>query len=38
MKKILVIVLIGMMLISIPLFAKSKVRMGVVLGEKTNEQ
>ena len=38
MKKILVIVLIGMMLISISLFVKSKVRMGVVLGEKTNEQ
>ena len=38
MKKILMIILIGMMLISIPLFARSKVRMGVVLSEKTNEQ
>ncbi|MCK5050627.1 MAG: PDZ domain-containing protein [Candidatus Cloacimonetes bacterium] len=38
MKKILVILLISIMLISIPLFAKSKVRMGVVLGEKSKEQ
>ncbi len=38
MKKILVIALISIMLISIPLFAKSKVRMGLVLGEKSKEQ
>ena len=38
MKKIIVIALISIMLMSIPLFAKSKVRMGVVLGEITGEQ
>jgi len=38
MKKAIVITLISMMLISIPLFAKSKVRMGVVLSENSKEQ
>jgi len=38
MKKVIVILLISVMLISIPLFAKSKVRMGVVLDENTKEQ
>ncbi|MDP8204415.1 MAG: PDZ domain-containing protein [Candidatus Tenebribacter mawsonii] len=38
MKKIIVIALISIMLMSIPLFAKSKVRMGIVLGEITGEQ
>ena len=38
MKRILLILLISIMLISIPLFAKSKVRMGLVLGEKSKEQ
>lgn len=38
MKKTIIIALISMMLISIPLFAKSKVRMGVILDENTKEQ
>ena len=38
MKKVIVIALISMMLISIPLFAKSKVRMGVVLDENSKYQ
>ncbi len=38
MKKIIVIVLISLTLISIPLFAGPKVKMGVILDENTKEQ
>ena len=38
MKKIVVFALISIMLVSIPLFAGSKVRMGVILDENTKEQ
>ena len=38
MKKVIVILLISLMLMSISLFAKSKVRMGIVLSENSKEQ